>query len=203
MNFAQLFEKSNSSLNQLQGNVLQCSISQIRGDIVIIDTGLAGSSICFQTELKPVSSLAKFEKKVSKKANDNLVSLKSKVNLIKRSCLIGIEDVESGNGEPSLVFPKSLQKICRRKLVWTELTKIWRGAQNNRIKGFILNSVNGGHAIALGGHIAFLPKSLRIERKVYQGEWRMFSILSMNPKIGNIVVKELLNKHERLSKNEI
>lgn len=188
MNFAQLFEKSNSSLNQLQGNVLQCSIAQIPGsEGIILDTGLAGSSVCFQTELKPVSSLAKFDKKVSKKTNDNL---------IKKSCLIGIEEVESGNGEPSLVFPKSLQKICRRKLVWTELTQIWRGAQNNRIKGFILNSVNGGHAVALGGHIAFLPKSLRIERKVYQGEWRMFSILSMNPKIGNIVVKELWNKHK-------
>ncbi|GJP41374.1 hypothetical protein CLOM_g1046, partial [Closterium sp. NIES-68] len=61
-----------------------------------------------------------------------------------------------------------------------------------------LNSVNGGYAVAIAGHIAFLPKSLRVERKVYHSQWRTFSILSMNPKIGNIVVKELWPRHERI-----
>nr|YP_008816013.1 ribosomal protein S1 [Closterium baillyanum]AGZ90253.1 ribosomal protein S1 [Closterium baillyanum] len=171
MNFAQLFQKSNSSLNQLQGNVLQCSVSQVRGDLVVVETGLARSSVCKQSELNTLSKI-------------------TKANTFQRSCVIGIEDVESANGEPNLVFPKSLQKICKRKLVWTELTKVWRSAQNNRIRGFILNSVNGGYAVAIAGHIAFLPRSLRLERKAHIAQWRKFSILSMNPKIGNIVVKE-------------
>jgi hypothetical protein len=60
----------------------------------------------------------------------------------------------------------------------------------NRIKGFILNSVNGGYAVALAGYIAFLPKSLCLTKKNFLGQWRQFFIIGMNPKIANIVVKE-------------
>jgi ribosomal protein S1 len=180
MNFVQLFKKSNSSLNQLQGNVLDCSVSEIRGDLIVVETGLTKSSVCFKSELN--TSITK-EPCVAKQHMHAGLPLK-------QACIIGIEQVESTNGEPLLVYPKLLQKICRRKLVWSELTKIWRSSQNNRIKGFILNSVKGGYAIAIAGYIAFLPKSLRIQRKVYRGQWRKFSILNMNPKIGNIVVKE-------------
>jgi hypothetical protein len=61
----------------------------------------------------------------------------------------------------------------------------------NRVKGFILNSVNGGYAVAIAGYIAFLPKSLCLNKKVFLGQWRQFAIVSMNAKIANIVVKEL------------
>ena len=61
---------------------------------------------------------------------------------------------------------------------------------NVTIRGFILNSVKGGYAVGIAGNIAFLPKSLIRGRKIYRGQWRMFSILNMNPKLRNIVVKQ-------------
>jgi hypothetical protein len=192
MNFAQLFKKSNSSLNQLQGNVLQCSVSEVRGDLVVVETGLARSSVCFQSELNSMSNITaarssnvRFFERAQRAGTDVCRRFARQ-----EGCVIGIEEVESAYGEPHLVFPKMLQKICRRKLVWTELTKVWRSAQNNRIKGFILNSVKGGYAVAIAGHIAFLPRSLCLDKKVFHSQWRKFSILNMNPKIGNIVVKE-------------
>lgn len=162
MSFVQLFQQSNTSCNHLQGNVIQCSVEHTRGDMLLIQTGLKSSTVCLKTEF----------------------NTESETNL-----LVGIENVELLE-EPRIVLPKSLHKICRRKLVWTALTKVWRSSPN-RIRGFVFNSVNGGYAVAIAGHIAFLPKSLRIETKVFPSQWRLFSILNMNAKIRNIVVKEL------------
>jgi ribosomal protein S1 len=185
MNFVQLFSKSNLSLHQLRGNVIQCSVQQIRGNIVILDTGLNTSTTCFQSELNT---------KLPIKRNTD--------------CILGIENVPS-----KIVLPKYLEKITRRNLVWTELTQIWRSFPSgipsakryNRVKGFLLNSVNGGYAVAIAGHIAFLPRSLRRGRSVFHSQWRTFSILNMNPKIGNIVVKEIMahkTEHKRRSNSK-
>jgi ribosomal protein S1 len=102
---------------------------------------------------------------------------------------LGIEDVEVF-GELKMLLPKPLKRKCKSKLIWTELTKIWQ-SHHNLVKGFLLNSVKGGYAIVVAGHIAFLPKSLRRSRKVFHSQWRIFSILNMNPKIDNIVVKDI------------
>jgi len=51
MKFPKLFPKSNSSIHQLQGNVLDCSIEQIRGNKVIVNTGMRSPFVCFQNEL--------------------------------------------------------------------------------------------------------------------------------------------------------
>jgi ribosomal protein L14E/L6E/L27E len=133
--------------------------------MVLVDTGLKTLIICFQHELKrvPITKQARF--------------------------ILGIEDVEVF-GELKMLLPKPLERKCKSKLIWTELTKIWQ-SDHNLVKGFLLNSVKGGYAIAIAGHIAFLPKSLRRSRKVFHSQWRIFSILNMNPKIGNIVVKDI------------
>jgi len=133
--------------------------------MILVNTGLKTPIICFQHELKrmPITKQTSF--------------------------ILGIEDVEVF-GEPKMLLPKPLERKWKSKLVWTELTKIWR-SDRNLIKGFILNSVKGGYAVAIAGHIAFLPKSLRRNRKVFHSQWRIFSILNMNSKIGNIVVKEI------------
>lgn len=120
-------------------------------------------------------------------------------------------------GEPQIILPKRLHKMRRRFLIWSELSKMWKNktklttnnvvrflnvnsnkstlrpqstTPNVTIRGFILNSVKGGYAVGIAGNIAFLPKSLRRGRKIYRGQWRMFSILNMNPKLRNIVVKQ-------------
>nr|AND51111.1 ribosomal protein S1 [Sphagnum papillosum] len=165
MSFTQLFPKYNSSLNPLRGSAIQCSIKKLQQNMVLVDTGLKTLIICFQHELKrvPITKQARF--------------------------ILGIEDVEVF-GELKMLLPKPLERKCKSKLIWTELTKIWQ-SDHNLVKGFLLNSVKGGYAIAIAGHIAFLPKSLRKSRKVFHSQWRIFSILNMNPKIGNIVVKDI------------
>jgi len=116
--------------------------------------------------------------------------------------VIGVEEKRSSlSGELICSAPKSLEQISKRKIIWTEMTKLCRTSEQNRMKsrsrldgslpGFILNSVNGGYAVAIAGYIAFLPKSLCITKKVFIGQWRQFAIISMNPKIANIVVKEI------------
>nr|AND50348.1 ribosomal protein S1 [Flatbergium sericeum] len=165
MSFTQLFPKYNSSLNPLRGSTIQCSIRKLQQNMVLVDTGLKTLIICFQHELKrvPITKQARF--------------------------ILGIEDVEVF-GELKMLLPKPLERKCKSKLIWTKLTKIWQ-SDHNLVKGFLLNSVKGGYAIAIAGHIAFLPKSLRKSRKVFHSQWRIFSILNMNPKIGNIVVKDI------------
>jgi ribosomal protein S1 len=166
MNFIELFKQSNLSLNKLQGNVIQSSLTQTRGNKVSLDTGLKEPTVCVQNELNTVSSLHKTQ-----------------------YCIIAVENVELF-GEPKVVLPRTINKIRKRKLVWTQLEKIWHSS-HNRIRGFILNGVKGGYAVAIAGYTAFLPRSLRIGRKVQRSQWRLFSILNMNPKLKNIVVKEL------------
>nr|QIA60232.1 ribosomal protein S1 [Treubia lacunosa] len=165
MSFNQLFPKYNSSFHPLRGSAIQCSVIQLQQNKVLVDTGLKTPIICFQHELRrvPITKQARFH--------------------------FGIEDVEVF-GEPKMLLPKPLEIKCKRKLVWIELTKIWR-SDKNFVKGFILNSVKGGYAVAIAGYIAFLPKSLLRSRTVFYSQWRIFSILNMKPKISNIVVKEI------------
>nr|QIA60854.1 ribosomal protein S1 [Makinoa crispata] len=165
MSFSQLFPKYNSSFNPLRGSAIRCSVIQLQQNKVLVDTGLKTPILCFQHELERVP--------ITKQARFNF----------------GIEDVEVF-GEPKMLLPKPLEIKCKRKLVRIELTKIWRSDQN-LVKGFILNSVKGGYAIAIAGYIASLPKSLLRSRKVFHSQWRIFSILNMKPEISNIVVKEI------------
>ncbi|CAM6007677.1 unnamed protein product [Sphagnum balticum] len=78
-----------------------------------------------------------------------------------------------------------------KRMPITKQAKFILGIEDVEVFGFLLNSIKGGYAIAIVGHIAFLPKSLRRSRKVFHSQWRIFSILNMNPKIGNIVVKDI------------
>lgn len=82
-----------------------------------------------------------------------------------------------------------LLTLRRKHLTWIELVKISQ-SDCNRLPGFIMNSVNGGYAVAIGGYIAFLPKTLLIKapRRHRIG---LFSIVKMKPEIKNIVVKEV------------
>ena len=183
MSFVHLYQQSNLSLTHLQGKVVQCSVDQVRGNRVLLRTGLKDSTLCFQSELNSVQT-------VSNKATHNAIIAKQGM-----LSLVGIEHLEQF-GEAKLRLPKSITKISRRKLVWAELINRWRGF-NNRVKGFILNPVNGGYAVAIAGYIAFLPRSLRIGRAVFANQWRLFSILNMNARLRNIVVKEIRTRQAR------
>jgi hypothetical protein len=325
-NFTKFFQKSNSSIYQLQGCVLDCNIEQVRGNKVIVDTGMRSPFVCSQDELNEPSVVVKIaalpaetesgvwnsqnmkstnkhkyttfdsqRPKLAPVANKILKTkcsevfnsfsralcrnrvestlatvFPTKIRLCRtaesasqpnkvhangsflasnpcqnstkyasfvckrmssfvssfrtfgafaplysyenslitkrchlRACVIGIEEKRSVDSkEFGFAPPKSIEKLSRRKLIWAELTKLWRTSSQNRLKGFILNSVNGGYAVAIAGYIAFLPKSLCLNKKVFIGQWRQFAIISMNPKIANIVVKEIKTNYPSLGKNK-
>lgn len=254
MNFVKLFQKSNSSILQLQGNVLKCIIEQKQGNKIIIDTGMRPPFVCLQNELSAAKTVLnsvetryayflngkhklyfRLQAKVSSETS-SLSSLKTTIifplksplshllyknknvaltsewctascktspvvnnlgllrkNGSKLKLFIGVENVTDSKscGELTCIAPKSFDQLSKRKFVWNELTNLWRSGTKNRVKGFILNSVNGGFAVAIAGYIAFMPKSLCINKIVFFGQWREFAIIGMNPKLANIVVKEV------------
>lgn len=327
MSFMQLFKQSNLSLDKITGNVIKSPVEQLRGNKVLLNTGLKDVTTCFLTECFFVQKELKQKKNsVSKRMRDivlppkcsvflNLhknitkpiplttrlggntkaqqnfehINLSHKNNLLSkpispsasalalasasasplptvpsafladvtatatssecfkagrsaasvqllqtkqtRYCIVRVDNVASNSvsgvtmgsssgqlfGEPQIILPKRLHKMRRRFLIWSELSKMWKNkarlttnnvvrfldvdsnkstlrsqstTPNVTIRGFILNSVKGGYAVGIAGNIAFLPKSLRRGRKIYRGQWRMFSILNMNPKLRNIVVKQ-------------
>ena len=321
MSFMQLFKQSNLSLDKITGNVIKSPVEQLRGNKVLLNTGLKDVTTCFLTECFFVQKELKQKKNsVSKRMRDIVLPPKCSVflnlhkNITKpiplttrlggntkaqqnfehinlshkllskpilpsasalasasplptvpsafladvtatatsaecfkanrsaasvqllqtkqtRYCIVRVDNVASNSvsgvtigsssgqlfGEPQIILPKRLHKMRRRFLIWSELSKMWKNkarlttnnvvrfldvdsnkstlrsqstTPNVTIRGFILNSVKGGYAVGIAGNIAFLPKSLRRGRKIYRGQWRMFSILNMNPKLRNIVVKQ-------------
>lgn len=262
MTFANLFQKSNSSISQIQGSILKSTVEYKNRNRVFLDTGMRTPLLCLEDELcssfyqqrtepfiQKTSSSKDYPKrgqsrstlpegiksflilKTSHCIQDKLhfqlfkQNLKFQLNFFlkkqrprtqnleirfisqnvqeildkstnyqqkSKEYLVGVEQKRSFFTRDYLCIPpKSMNYISQRKLVWTELSNEWRTGIKNRIKGFILNSVNGGYAVALAGYIAFLPKSLCLSNKIFVGQWRQFAILGMNPKIANIVVKEV------------
>ncbi|KAJ7960231.1 Ribosomal protein S1 [Quillaja saponaria] len=71
----------------------------------------------------------------------------------------------------------------RKNRAWTELNKIWRN--HTPVKGFYLEKVRGGYAVAIGGFITFLPFRYPIGPRIASDR---FTVVSINPKKSNIVV---------------
>ncbi len=61
--------------------------------------------------------------------------------------ILGIEDVEVFD-KLKMLFLKPLERKCKNKQIWTELTKIWQ-SDHNLVKGFLLNSAERDYAIAI------------------------------------------------------
>lgn len=164
MSFAEIFQQSNSSFSPLRGKTVSCTVRPLQGNMVSVDTGLKAPIVCFQDEL------------------GTQVTEKTKIPF-------GIDRLESF-GEPRMILPRDLEQKSRVKLIWTELERIWR-SDRNLVKGLVMNKVNGGYAVGIAGNIAFVPRSMLGSKRIFpHNPWRMFTILNMNPKIGNIVVRE-------------
>eukprot|EP00246_Nothoceros_aenigmaticus_P005926 TRINITY_DN1843_c0_g1_i1.p1 TRINITY_DN1843_c0_g1~~TRINITY_DN1843_c0_g1_i1.p1 ORF type:complete len:277 (+),score=26.13 TRINITY_DN1843_c0_g1_i1:124-954(+) len=164
MSFAQIFHKSNTSFSPLRGSAVECTVRPSNQNMVTVDTGLKTQVVCFQNEL------------------GRSVTEKTKLPF-------GVDSVESF-GEPKMVLPKELERRNRIKEVWTELGKIWR-SDRNMVKGLVMNRVNGGYAVAIAGYIAFVPWTLLASKRLSPyNPWKMFNILNMRSKIGNIVLRE-------------
>lgn len=209
MCFGVHYAQSNSSLPLVRGNSVKCSVEQTEGTTVLIDSGLKQQVVCSAERVSDCMTGYALD-------------------------YVGIHltlapPIENGCSR-KVIGPKAFYRVHQRELAWFLFWKLppclpsWSGNVKwpfklsfsgvlvrkglNLIPGFIVNSVNGGYAVAIGGYIAFLPKSLRCVQRVSthsmprlrhttrQGGHRQFmsffSIVKMNPQIKNIVVRERL-----------
>lgn len=78
------------------------------------------------------------------------------------------------------------QKLLREETIWKEIQ------DKKYINGRILNYVNGGYSVGIGGLVAFLPKNHLgdIKEKV-MGQLKTFSLLKVNRSTNNVIVSRL------------
>mmetsp|Transcript_4204 Transcript_4204/g.26651 ORF Transcript_4204/g.26651 Transcript_4204/m.26651 type:complete len:485 (+) Transcript_4204:2173-3627(+) len=92
-------------------------------------------------------------------------------------------------GKEGDLDPRSCEEARRLASAWDVLKQAMK--QKTKVKGRVLNAVNGGHAVGLAGYVAFLPSSrCRASTSARLGVLQDFLVLSMNHATKNIVVSE-------------
>lgn len=92
-------------------------------------------------------------------------------------------------GKEGDLDPRSCEEARRLASAWDVLKQAMK--HKTKVKGRVLNAVNGGHAVGLAGYVAFLPSSrCRPSTSARLGVLQDFLVLSMNHATKNIVVSE-------------
>ena len=193
------FPRSNSSLLLCSGNASQSAVLRLSEEMFLVDAGPGTPRIFMQDEPTgvPINRATRFENKVGSLdvvAGESLIKkrilerlfidLVAGESLIKERAaarvnyLLGSRDVVAG--EPLLLLPRRF----RQNRAWMELNKILR--TNTKVKGFIIEKVKKGYSVAIAGFITSCPFLPRITQTIANDR---FTILSINPKRTNIVVK--------------
>lgn len=130
-NFKDIFENSPVALSELEGKLVEGVVIAIKDKIILVDLGLK------MTIKYPLDELPK----------DYLVNLK-----VGSPIQFMIEQLETHDGEIVLNYEKAQKEIKERN--------IWNIIKKNRehVNGIVLNHVDGGYSVGLGGIVAFLPK---------------------------------------------
>lgn len=163
--FRQLIDEIPGASGAIEGKVVKGRILSIEKDNVLIDIG--------QTEGRvPLREFVRPGQNIEVKSGDVVE--------------VYLERLEDRYGEAILSREKA-----KREEVWQVFEQAF--AEARQVEGAIVERVNGGFKVDLGGIIAFLPKS-HIDAKS-MGEQnqlfnvnQMFAILNMDRQRGNIVV---------------
>lgn len=199
------FPRSNSSFLLCSGNASQSSVLRLRlrEEMFLVDAGLGTPKICMQDELTglPIKRATRFENKVGSKnvvAGESLIKkrieerffidLVAGESLIKERAAARFKDfvgsLDVTAGEPLL-----LPQRFRQNRAWIELKKIWR--TKKKVKGFLINKIEGGYSVAIAGFITFLPfKALKKKRRANA----RFTIDSFIPKRTTLIVRPTMKK---------
>ncbi|XP_061338834.1 small ribosomal subunit protein bS1m-like [Gastrolobium bilobum] len=197
---SRLFPRSNSSLFLTSGKALQSQVLRLGEEKFLVDAGPGTPRICLKDELTRVPtnrSITRFENKVGSMdlvAGGESPQIRKKIlerffidlvageSLIKERAAARFNDlVGSEITDDDLLLPRRF----RQNRAWMELNKIWR--TNTKVKGFIIDKVRGGYAVAIAGFVTFLPLRYHRRKRSLSSNDR-FTIESINPKRSNIVV---------------
>ena len=165
--FAELFEQSQTSLNNLKsGAIVTGTVEEIRADIVVVNVGLKSEGVIDINQFR--NEQGEIEVAVG--------------DIVK----VALEAVENGFGETILSRDKA-----KKALVWDELETVMDAGEI--VTGRISGKVKGGFTVDIREVRAFLPGSLVDVRPVrdpgyLEGKELEFKIIKLDRKRNNVVV---------------
>src|SRR5574343_899034 len=165
--FAELFEQSQTSLNNLKsGAIVTATVEEIRADVVVVNVGLKSEGVI------DINQFRNEEGEIEVAVGD----------IVK----VALEAVENGFGETVLSRDKA-----KKALVWDELETVMDAGET--VPGRIRGKVQGGFTVAIREVRAFLPGSLVDVRPVrdpgyLEGKELEFKIIKLDRKRNNVVV---------------
>ncbi|KAL9233892.1 hypothetical protein vseg_008827 [Gypsophila vaccaria] len=175
---SRLFPKSNSSYLLTSGKALQSEVVRLSKDMFLVDTGLGNPKMCLKEELARVPSNPKTTRFSNRVGFLDMVAGESNIQrrILERFFIdimtgdSAIKERASGKlndlvgpctdavpGEPLLLLPMRY----RQKLAGIELKRLYK--RGGRVNGFIVSKFWGGYAVAVAGHIAFLPSRVAFQ----------------------------------------
>ncbi|MFN5703041.1 MAG: 30S ribosomal protein S1 [Gammaproteobacteria bacterium] len=165
--FAELFEQSQTSLNNLtSGAIVTGTVEEIRTDVVVVNVGLKSEGVIDINQFR--NEQGEIEVAVG--------------DIVK----VALEAVENGFGETILSRDKA-----KKALVWDELETVMDAGEI--VTGRISGKVKGGFTVDIREVRAFLPGSLVDVRPVrdpgyLEGKELEFKIIKLDRKRNNVVV---------------
>src|SRR5574343_1289721 len=165
--FAELFEQSQTSLNNLKsGAIVTATVEEIRADVVVVNVGLKSEGVI------DINQFRNEEGEIEVAVGD----------IVK----VALEAVENGFGETVLSRDKA-----KKALVWDELETVMEAGEI--VTGRISGKVKGGFTVDIREVRAFLPGSLVDVRPVrdpgyLEGKELEFKIIKLARKRNNVVV---------------
>ncbi len=165
--FAELFEQSQTSLNNLKsGAIVTGTVEEIRADVVVVNVGLKSEGVIDINQFR--NEQGELEVKVG--------------DIVK----VALESIENGFGETVLSRDKA-----KKALVWDELETLMDAGEI--VTGRISGKVKGGFTVDIREVRAFLPGSLVDVRPVrdpgyLEGKELEFKIIKLDRKRNNVVV---------------
>ncbi|HLU06943.1 MAG TPA: 30S ribosomal protein S1 [Woeseiaceae bacterium] len=164
--FAELLEQSINQEALRPGALLNATVVDIRGDVVIVNAGLKSEGVI------PIEQFQNEAGDIDVKVGDEVE--------------VALDAVEDGFGETRL----SREKAVRARS-WTRLEKAFEAGEI--VSGFISGKVKGGFTVDIDEVRAFLPGSLVDVRPVrdtayLEGKPLEFKVIKLDRKRNNVVV---------------
>nr|YP_007890568.1 ribosomal protein S1 [Histiona aroides]AGH24062.1 ribosomal protein S1 [Histiona aroides] len=170
-NFSELFRKNGFLRPKLEGSFIEGTIVSKNKHIVSVYTGLKNNAQFVEKELQPIQKRGSAQLNVG-----NTVQLYTHV-------------VENRDGE-SVLNPQYYGQKLKAVTAWERVSKL------KYAKGIVLNTVNGGFSVGIGGVVTFLPRSRaklpKTGKKEYiqhlVGTYNLYKVIKVNYVRKNIVV---------------
>lgn len=183
--FSKLYKNSSSSFKIRPGLLLEGSIIETKKNIVSIDVGLKSPVLFLSEELRRYTDFLKVGEGSSKfKKGERFVFY--------------LDSMNGYDGDIVLNNLKAL-KALKNKSIWDSI------AGRKFVNGRVLNHINGGFSVGIGGLVTFLPQNQTFRAKnpeIYIKSLKTFYILKVNSSKRNIVVsrKIAVNQWNKMSR---